>query len=132
MLQFTSEVEKRDSVELGTVRQIIGEDGRVEFEPRNFVGSARLIVHLVKGNGQKAKVICSPTVSKLFRKMEMSLGELLSLSIFEETAKDGNIINVIEMPENTQENVGYDVKNIEEKTFVPEEIEFVPEENILL
>lgn len=130
MLQFTSEVEVRDSVELGTVRELVGEGGTVELNPRNFIGTNRLMITLVKKNGNKAKVLCSPTVSKLFRKKEITVGELLSLSVFEEEAKDGSIINVIEMPKSDQQNHTIEVDEVEEATYVAEEISFEPTKRI--
>lgn len=130
MLQFSSEVEKRTALNLGTVRQLVGTGGSVEFNARNFMGSSRLIVTLVKANGGKAKVICSPTVSKLFRKREMSLGELMSLSVYEEESKDGSIVNVIEMPESTDAPISFVADDIEETEFVSQPIAFVPEDRI--
>jgi len=132
MLQFSQDTEVRASVILGTVREVIGQSGYVEFEPRNFVGTARLIVHLVKANGGKEKVFCSPTVSKLFRRKEMSLGELLSLNLCEEESGSGDLINVIEMPKTDQKRIRFAVDEVEETEFVPEEVDFVPSKRILL
>lgn len=132
MIEFSSEEAVRSAVEVGTVRNLIGVGGTVEFSPRNFIGSSRLIITLVKANGGKARVICSPTVSKLFRKKEMTLGELLSLTVFEEEAKDGSVINVVEMPTSNEQNISFEVDTVEEAEFVPETIEFVPAKRILL
>lgn len=132
MLEFSTEAEVRSSIVIGTVREMVGEGGTIELNARNFVGSSRLIVTLVKANGGRAKVVCSPTVSKLFRKKEITLGELMSLNIHEEESVKGEPINVIEMPTSNDAPIAFAVDEIEEATFVSQPLKFVPEERIAM
>ena len=91
--------ERAERVELGTVAELIGKGGKLKLIPRNFADDTkRVVVILEQSNGASDSVLCSPELSKRLRSKELSLSQLVALSVTEQISATGEVINVITMP----------------------------------
>jgi hypothetical protein len=89
-----------ERVDLGSVADMVGEGGILKLSPLNLARpDKRLQVTLIKADGTRSTILCSPTVSALVRSKELSLGQLEGFRITEYDSKTGEPINVITMPE---------------------------------
>lgn len=58
----------------------------------------RLQLLLSKPDGTSATVLCSKTVSELFRTKQISIGNMLTFIVEEQKSADGQIINIVRKP----------------------------------
>ena len=76
----------------------------------------RLQVLLRKADGTSATIVCSKTVSDLYRNKDITLGNLLTFPIEEQKSNvTGEIINLIKKPAGSGE--GIDVDNVKDEVW---------------
>lgn len=88
-----------DSKELGTLKSLIGDEGKLGLIPSNFNNPLKqlMILHQLP-DGRSAKFIASPRVSAGLRAKTITLNHLVGFTVAERKAKDGNLIRSISMP----------------------------------
>jgi len=112
---------------LGTVASIVGEGGTLQLIPRNLADDTKQVVVILKlKDNTSVAVVASKELSKRIRSKEIKLSQLATLNITEEISREGEIINVINMPA-TGELITVEVNaNVEayqpQATFNPEEL----------
>lgn len=92
--------ESADAKELGTLKELIGNEGKLGLIPSNFTNaSVRVMVLHQLADGRSAKFICSPRVSAGLRAKTITLNHLAGFKVAERKAKaDGSIVRSISMP----------------------------------
>lgn len=88
-----------DAKELGTLKELIGNEGKLGLIPSNFQNATKqvMILHQL-ADGRSAKFIASPRVSAGLRAKTITLNNLVGFKVAERKAKDGTLIRSISMP----------------------------------
>ena len=89
-----------DAKELGTLKELIGDEGKLGLIPSNFQDATKrvMILHQLP-DGRSAKFIASPRVSAGLRAKTITLNNLVGFKVAERKAKaDGSIVRSISMP----------------------------------
>ena len=85
--------------DLGTVKALAGKGGKIALIRKNYKDNTkRVVVVITKKDGNSATVPCSKQVSDAFRAKELSIAQLVGLSVLETEAEDGSIRHFISMP----------------------------------
>lgn len=89
-----------NSKELGTLKSLIGNEGKLGLIPSNFTNaSVRVMILHQLPDGRSAKFIASPRVSAGLRAKTITLNHLAGFKVAErKSEKDGAIIRSISMP----------------------------------
>jgi hypothetical protein len=89
-----------DAKELGTLKSLIGDEGKLGFIPSNFSNpSVKVMVLHQLADGRSTKFIASPRVSAGLRAKTITLNHLAGFTVAERKTKDGTaIIKSISMP----------------------------------
>lgn len=112
--------ERAERVELGTVAELIGKGGKLKLIPRNFADETkRVVVILEQASGASDTVLCSPELSKRLRSKEITLSNLIGLSVTEQLSTTGEVINVITMPNNGVNLIEVNIDDIKATAFEP-------------
>lgn len=112
--------ERAERVELGTVAELIGKGGKLKLIPRNFADETkRVVVILEQASGASDTVLCSPELSKRLRSKEITLSNLIGLSVTEQLSTTGEVINVITMPNNGANLIEVNIDDIKATAFEP-------------
>lgn len=64
-----------------TLNELIGEKGKVFYNPNNFKGTARIFLDLQLEDGSEGTIYCSPAVSKHLREHTMNVRQLKGMPI---------------------------------------------------
>ena len=88
-----------DAKELGTLKSVIGDEGKLGLIPSNFSNALKqvMILHQLP-DGRAISFICSPRVSAGLRAKTITLNHLAGFKVAERKAKDGKLIKSISMP----------------------------------
>ena len=93
------DVQVQQSVTLGTIKELIGEGGSINFLDSNLMnGNKRLIVILKKADGTQSQITCSKEVSEGVRSKTLTIGNLLGFEVAEYTSEEGETYNLVKMP----------------------------------
>jgi hypothetical protein len=88
-----------DSKELGTVKSIIGDEGKLGLIPSNFNNPSVQVMLLHElPDGRSIKFIASPRVSAGLRAKTITVNHLGGFKVAERKAKNGDLIKSISMP----------------------------------
>jgi len=89
-----------DAKELGTLKSLIGNEGKLGLIPSNFNNATvRVMILHQLPDGRSAKFIASPRVSAGLRAKTITLNQLSGFTVAERKAKkDGSIVRSISMP----------------------------------
>ena len=88
-----------DAKELGTLKELIGNEGKLGLIPSNFQDATKRVMVLHQlADGRSAKFIASPRVSAGLRAKTITLNNLVGFKVAERKAKDGTLIRSISMP----------------------------------
>ena len=109
---------------IGSVADIIGINGGISYTLENLHNPAvRVQLTLVNAEGLESKVVCSPKVSELLRKKEITLSNVATFPISEQVSLSGEEINVVAMPASARHRIDHklaDLKPAEYKSAVAE------------
>lgn len=112
--------ERTERVELGTVAELIGKGGKLKLIPRNFADdSKRVMVILEQANGASDSVLCSPELSKRLRSKEISLSQLVALTVTEQLSATGEVINIISMPNSGANLIEVNIDDVKATAYEP-------------
>jgi len=110
-----------DSKELGTLKSLIGNEGKLGLIPSNFNNaSVRVMVLHQLPDGRSAKFIASPRVSAGLRAKTLSLNHLVGFTVAERKAKDGTTVRSISMPAESLQ--WFDAINLNPVAYVRENV----------
>lgn len=104
----------QQSVILGTIKELIGEGGSINFLDSNLMNpSKRLIVILKKADGTQSQITCSKEVSEGVRAKTITIGNLLGFEVAEYTSEEGEMYNLVKMPNLGGKLISFDADEIE-------------------
>jgi len=106
------ETQEIDRVELGTVAEACGPEGRIEYSENNLLNEEkRCVIWLFNPDkSEEGKMIyCSPAVSELIRDKKLSVSQVMSMSIYEAFTKEGQQFFQVQMP-TTGQRYSFSVK----------------------
>jgi hypothetical protein len=88
-----------DAKELGTLKSLIGDEGKLGLIPSNFSNALKqvMILHQLP-DGRAIRFIASPRVSAGLRAKTITLNHLAGFTVAERKAKNGDLIKSISMP----------------------------------